>query len=101
LLYEGHRFTGKNLEVALPAIILFDGESKSVTDPFLIGSNTFVQVRFKIVGDSLSGVDVNARNLSLYPSSKAQISVEREIIADENDYIIWNSMSEAVRYSVG
>jgi len=45
----GHRFTGKNLEVALPAIILFDGESKSVTDPFLVGSNTFVQVHSRIV----------------------------------------------------
>lgn len=43
----GTKFTGKNLEVALPATVTFASGSapaKSDADPFLVGPNSYVKV---------------------------------------------------------
>lgn len=43
----GTKFTGKNLEVALPATVTFSSEkvpSAHDADPFLVGPNSYVKV---------------------------------------------------------
>lgn len=46
----GQRFASRKLEVALPASIVFDGQSRStdILDPFCSGSNCYVQVSFRL-----------------------------------------------------
>lgn len=94
----GHKFTGRTLELALPAIIYVEGKPDPNDDPFLINQNSFVKLRFKIIDDCLSGISVNTNSLMIdpKPSSKLQIQLTREIISTE--YIIWNSLGD-IRYS--
>jgi len=95
----GHKFTGKNLELALPAIIYVEGKPDPNDDSFLINQNSFVKLRFKIIDDSLSGISVNTNSLMIdpKPSSKVQIQLSKEIVS--NDYVIWNSLGD-VRHSI-
>jgi hypothetical protein len=43
----GQRFASRNLEVALPASVVFDGVSRptDIFDPFCTGASCYVQVR--------------------------------------------------------
>lgn len=79
----GQKFTSRNKEVALPATIYFDGET-SIEDPFLVGTNCFIKLKFKILAESLSGVIIESKSIKLFPPSlKPQIQLDREIISDE------------------
>jgi AP-5 complex subunit mu-1 len=104
------------LEVALPVNIFFDGDqTTTLEDPFLIEENSYILVltresspyfhstyfilhtklHFKILDDSLSGVTIDSKTLSIFPNprSKIQVSTDREIKSGE--YIIWNSLGKA------
>eukprot|EP01113_Clastostelium_recurvatum_P001049 TRINITY_DN10444_c0_g3_i1.p1 TRINITY_DN10444_c0_g3~~TRINITY_DN10444_c0_g3_i1.p1 ORF type:complete len:482 (-),score=-3.74 TRINITY_DN10444_c0_g3_i1:49-1494(-) len=116
----GQKFTGKNLEVALPAEISFSNQISNTTllssstsgwlsppalaatetaaleelrsDPFCTGENTYVKLHFKIVGSNLSGLTVDLKRLSLFPNAKVKAGVEHEICS--SDYTIWNSLGQ-------
>lgn len=40
----GQKFSARNLEVALPLTIQFDGKGDPTDDPFLVGPNAYVTV---------------------------------------------------------
>jgi len=92
----GQRFTSRNLEVALPGTISFDGDSSANDgdDPFCVGSNAFVEVRFKVLGCTLSGMDVEtgASGPTIYPQTKASVAVRKEVVS--KNYILWNSLGQ-------
>eukprot|EP01116_Phalansterium_solitarium_P025173 TRINITY_DN9510_c0_g1_i1.p1 TRINITY_DN9510_c0_g1~~TRINITY_DN9510_c0_g1_i1.p1 ORF type:complete len:473 (-),score=169.40 TRINITY_DN9510_c0_g1_i1:414-1832(-) len=95
----GTKFSGKNQECSLSAIIHFDADQQPPVpdEPFLTGANAYIQLRFKMLDASLSGVSVDAPTLSIYPACKPQLTIEREVVAD--DYVIWNSVGNA-RFSI-
>ncbi|EGG18271.1 hypothetical protein DFA_03763 [Cavenderia fasciculata] len=126
----GQKFSGRNLEVALPAEITFvqmqpgqqpiaptlsvTGSSGNNTmtgfpsqsfasmtesideddrDPFCQGTNTFVRLFFKLQHCTLSGFGIDPKRVTVYPTSKSKVNVDREIIS--SDYVIWNSLGSA------
>ena len=99
----GQKFTNKSLEVSLPATVYFDGNNNNeIDDPFMQNSNSYVQLRFKIIGDTLSNATIDVPNINIYNNSNntksnPQIVIEREIQSDE--YIIYNSLGET-KYSL-
>lgn len=78
----GQKFTGRNKEVALPATLYFDGDT-SIQDPFFVGGNGYIKLKFKILAESLSGVTIEPKSIKIFPSMKPQVQIEREIISDE------------------
>jgi hypothetical protein len=43
----GQKFNGRNLELALPAILYVEGKSKLSQDPFFVNQNSFIKVSSK------------------------------------------------------
>jgi hypothetical protein len=93
MLCKGQKFTSRNLEVALPATISFDGKGE-LEDPFFVENNSCIRIRFKLLGDTLSGTIIDP-SVTIFPNVKAQLSIEREVIAE--DYVIWNSIGKSLR----
>jgi len=92
----GQRFTSRNLEVALPGTVIFDGDSlaNQGDDPFCVGSNSFVEVRFKALDTTLSGMDIEGGQggPTIYPQTKVGVTVRKEVVG--KNYIIWNSLGQ-------
>jgi hypothetical protein len=115
----GQRFASRNLEVALPASVVFDGVSRptDIFDPFCTGPSCYVQVpharthartrelahrdgsllilsrhqaHFKMLDHTLSGINIDPKSVVVSPNTKVQVVVMRETIA--NQYFIWNSL---------
>jgi AP-5 complex subunit mu-1 len=112
-----HFTTSRNLEVAMPATVKFHPPPSTFppdNDPFCVGNNAYInvrffffvclffsflsffliplrsQIRFKITGDTVSGTNVEEKSITIFPSSKTQINIEKEISSDH--YMIWNSL---------
>ena len=56
-------------------------------DPFLVGNNSYVDMRFKFFRQTLSGMDIH-KAISIFPSVKADVSVLKEVVS--GSYKIWN-----------
>ncbi|XP_004349404.2 hypothetical protein CAOG_02654, partial [Capsaspora owczarzaki ATCC 30864] len=100
----GQKFTGRNLEVSLTAVVQFGNapgfdpsegmnDSEYPHDPFCVGPNAFVDLFFKIPEFNLSGCTVDPKSIVLYPSNKIKAVITRELTA--SSYRIWNSLGEA------
>lgn len=86
----GQRVSSKNLELALPATVIFEPETQSPGDPFLVDLNCYIEVRFKLLDHCLSGMQVDPRNTIFYPQVKVHLNVSREVVS--GTYLIWNSL---------
>lgn len=100
LLSPGQRFSGRNLEVALPASLTFaentnDSPLQS-SDPvrtgnaeaFCTGVNAFVQIDFRV--SEFSHRSLLAQDVVIFPKGNpAALTVERSMMSGR--YIIWNS----------
>ncbi|PRP74777.1 hypothetical protein PROFUN_06638 [Planoprotostelium fungivorum] len=89
----GQKFTSRDKQVALPATVTFDASRAVVIDPFLVGTNAYVSLSFKMIGDNLTTIDIDTRSIVVYPNGRAQTNVMKEIVSD--DYIIWNSLGDS------
>jgi len=96
----GQRISTRNLEVALPATIFFDkvAAPHPKTDPFCTGSNAFIKLHFKVVDYLLSGLNIDTRNTAVYPNTKLQMQVNRQLCSGQ--YLVWNSWG-GVRHAEG
>lgn len=56
-----------------------------------------IKLTFKIIGETISGIDIDTKTLSVYPNSKFQLQIEKEIISEE--FFIWNSFGNC-RYCI-
>eukprot|EP01117_Protostelium_nocturnum_P020162 TRINITY_DN894_c1_g1_i1.p1 TRINITY_DN894_c1_g1~~TRINITY_DN894_c1_g1_i1.p1 ORF type:complete len:472 (+),score=56.07 TRINITY_DN894_c1_g1_i1:76-1491(+) len=60
----GQKFTHKNLQAALPANVTFEaGSMDIVDDPFLVGTNAFILVHFKLLSECLTTIEIDPNNL--------------------------------------
>jgi len=66
-------------------------------DPFCAGQNSYVQMAFKILNFTLSGLDIDPKNISAFPATKATTTIEKTVSAKY--YFIWNSLGKA-RYAL-
>ncbi|KAH7279226.1 hypothetical protein KP509_37G011400 [Ceratopteris richardii] len=59
-------------------------------EPFCWEAYSYAKVSFKLVGGSLSGVFLDAKNVGIYPAIKVPSEVSAQILS--GDYILWNSL---------
>jgi len=95
----GTKFTARNKEVALPATLHFNINSKGEKaddDPFCVGANCYVKMEFKIL--SYGHLSIVPKNVSIYPKGNTtpKILIDRCLVSGE--YLIWNSMGN-VKYA--
>jgi len=91
----------RSSEASIQGVVSFDGSTESITgeeeDPLCTGLNAYAKVNFRIVNYTLSGVDIDPKNVVVYPGNKPPLQVERITFA--KNYLIWSSLSTNVRYA--
>lgn len=96
----GQRMLGKSLEATFDAHVTFKGDGEGVPvpydDPLLGGRNSYIKLRFRIPGATLTGLALTKGSLAVYPTCKCNTTVNREVIA--KDYMIWNSLTSGTFY---
>lgn len=87
----GQKFPARTPEVSLQATVSFqsDPTPDPQDDPFCVQQNAYVNIHFKVADFTLSGCTIDARSVSLYPSTKCKVTLAKELSASE--YRIWNS----------
>ena len=96
LLWDvGQKFPGKSREFSLQITVEFDTNVEIRNeDPFLKGLNSFIQISFKLLDYTYSGLKIDNKSIELSPSGKikTQITTEFEAV----DYKIWNSLGDVI-----
>ncbi|KAM0962878.1 hypothetical protein ACFX2A_022419 [Malus domestica] len=57
-----------------------------------------LQVSFKIVGASLSGMSSDPKSVSIYPTVKAPVEFSTQVTS--GDYILWNTLGRCPSVAV-
>ena len=101
-----HGIKTKNMEVVLAAKVFFQSsgglqadlsKSERKKDPFLVGSNSYIKLSYKMLDCSISELVIDPKSVSTSPASQfAQIMIKQEIMAE--NCMIWNSFAEDVRH---
>lgn len=94
--YVGTKFTHRNLEVALPASVYFEAGDGVIRDPFLAqNNNSYVALNFRILNWTASGVNIERKNISIFPKPSNKLYIIDRSVTSE-DYKIWNSLGQAL-----
>jgi AP-5 complex subunit mu-1 len=92
----GTKFTHRNLEVALPASVYFEAGDGVIRDPFLAqNNNSYVALNFRILNWTASGVNIERKNISIFPKPSNKLYIIDRSVTSE-DYKIWNSLGQAL-----
>jgi len=88
----------------LTGSILFDTDLNNTKqanlsqDPFCVGPNCYVKLRFKALDCCASSIHIDTKNISIYPKpSTITLIIQKMLIAA--DYVIWNSCGK-YRYCI-
>eukprot|EP00794_Sanderia_malayensis_P020051 gene20051-22018_t len=71
----GSKFPSKSLDATLEGQVQFSdkGEPIIMPDQFCVGLNSYIQISFKVVDYTCSGMRVDARSISLDPNTKLKV----------------------------
>ncbi|XP_043710751.1 AP-5 complex subunit mu [Telopea speciosissima] len=61
-------------------------------EPFCWQAYNYAKVSFKIVGATLSGMSIDPKSVSIYPSVKAPVEFSTQVFS--GDYILWNTLGK-------
>ncbi|XP_064403665.1 AP-5 complex subunit mu-1-like [Halichondria panicea] len=89
----GQRFPVRGLELSLQATVHFK-EGPEENKPFFVGSNSYIEVFFKMPEFTLSGATVDSKSVTLFPSSKPKVVISRELYT--SSYRVWNSHGDVL-----
>lgn len=100
----GQRFPSKSLEMSLQATVHFpehpspaEGSCchEGVEDgPYFVGLSSYIELIFKIPDYTISNCNIDARSVTLFPSTKYKLIINRELGCSK--YRIWNSHGKAL-----
>jgi AP-5 complex subunit mu-1 len=96
----GQRIGAQNLEVALPAMVSFEGAAvaaAATSDPFCAGLTCYARVRFRVLNWTPSSCVLDPKKISVYPALKTRPAIVVEHTAFSGEYIIWNSLGKSRR----
>ena len=99
LIWEiGTTIVGRKLECALPMSVKFQQEI-SMHSPAATSPSCYADIVFKMLESGISGVKVDADEVSVYPkpSSQQVQVVVNYALRSGGSYRIWNSLGESVR----
>ncbi|KAL5206521.1 hypothetical protein ABZP36_034730 [Zizania latifolia] len=83
---------GANLDDYLMEKMNKDLQAVDLEEPLSWQAYNYAKVSFKIVGGTLSGLTIDPRSVTIYPSVKAP--VEYSMQASSGDYILWNTLGK-------
>ncbi|KAK7292349.1 hypothetical protein RIF29_08127 [Crotalaria pallida] len=61
-------------------------------EPFCWQAYNYAKVSFKIVGASVSGINIDPKSMSIYPAVKAPVDFSTQVTS--GDYILWNTLGK-------
>ncbi|KAJ0975683.1 hypothetical protein J5N97_017648 [Dioscorea zingiberensis] len=67
-----------------------DLQAVDLEEPFCWQAYNYAKVSFKIVGGVLSGMSIDPKSVSIYPSVKAPVEFSMQALS--GDYILWNTL---------
>ncbi|XP_028759870.1 AP-5 complex subunit mu [Neltuma alba] len=68
-------------------------------EPFCWKAYNYAKVSFRIAGGSLSGITIDPKSVSIYPTVKAPAEFSTQVIS--GDYILWNTLGKCPYVAVG
>jgi Adaptor complexes medium subunit family len=77
-----------------------DASSATVAadDPFLTGSNSYVEAFFRLSDATLSGLYIDARALDIFPKPTSKLLVRLKHQVSSDSFIVWNSLGDVRRH---
>ncbi|KAL6623313.1 hypothetical protein ACP70R_033192 [Stipagrostis hirtigluma subsp. patula] len=81
---------GANLDDYIMEKMNKDLQAVDLEEPLSWQAYNYAKVSFKIVGGTLSGLTIDPKSVSIYPSVKAP--AEYSMQASSGDYILWNTL---------
>ncbi|KAM7279939.1 hypothetical protein ACFE04_007073 [Oxalis oulophora] len=69
-----------------------DLPSVDLEEPFCWQAYNYAKVSFKIAGASLSGMSIDSKAVSIYPTVKAPVEFSTQVTSGE--YILWNTLGK-------
>ena len=74
------------------------GGDESESDVMLSGANCYAELKFRIVGCTLSGTEIRKSSISVQPSATATITTSVELVSGK--YFVWNKFGDSRHVSV-
>ncbi|KAJ6722040.1 AP-5 COMPLEX SUBUNIT MU-1 [Salix viminalis] len=81
-----------NVEEFLMEKMSKDLPSVDLEEPFCWQAYKYAKVSFRIAGASLSGMYVDPKSVSIYPTVKAPVELSSQVTS--GDYILWNTLGK-------
>ncbi|KAK4795521.1 hypothetical protein SAY86_027847 [Trapa natans] len=79
-----------NVEEFLMEKISKDIPPVDLEEPFCWQAYNYAKVSFRITGASLSGMTIDPKSVSIYPTVKAPVEISSQV--SSGDYILWNTL---------
>ncbi|KAF9618321.1 hypothetical protein IFM89_000956 [Coptis chinensis] len=89
---EPESSTNANIEDYLMEKMIKDLPSVDLEEPFCWQAFDYAKVSFKIVGGTLSGMSIDPKSVTIYPSVKAPVDLSTQVLS--GDYILWNTLGK-------
>lgn len=89
---EGTSNNMVNVEEFLMEKLSKDLPPVDLEEPFCWQAYNYAKVSFKIVGASLSGMSIDPKSVSIYPSVKAPVELSSQVTS--GDYVLWNTLGK-------
>uniref|UniRef100_A0A5B7B9A0 Putative AP-5 complex subunit mu isoform X2 n=1 Tax=Davidia involucrata TaxID=16924 RepID=A0A5B7B9A0_DAVIN len=81
-----------NVEEFLLERMSKDLQSVDLEEPFCWQAYNYAKVSFKMVGASLSGMTIDPKSVSIFPTVKAPVEFSTQVTS--GDYILWNTLGK-------
>ncbi|GMI95869.1 hypothetical protein like AT2G20790 [Hibiscus trionum] len=81
-----------NIEEFLEEKMNKDLPPVDLEEPFSWLAYNYAKASFKIVGASLSGISIDPKSVSIYPTVKAPVEISSQVTS--GDYILWNTLGK-------
>ncbi|WCJ23619.1 clathrin adaptor complexes medium subunit family protein [Euphorbia peplus] len=81
-----------NIEEVLMEKMNKDLPPADLEEPFCWQAYDYAKVSFKITGASISGMSVDTKSVSIYPTVKAPVELSTQVTS--GDYILWNTLGK-------
>ncbi|XP_073119082.1 AP-5 complex subunit mu isoform X2 [Henckelia pumila] len=69
-----------------------DLQAVDLEEPFCWQAYNYAKVSFKFIGPSLSGMSIDPKSVSIFPTVKAPVECSTQVVS--GDYVLWNTLGK-------
>ncbi|XP_073308111.1 AP-5 complex subunit mu isoform X2 [Primulina huaijiensis] len=84
--------SGVNVEDYIMEKMSKDLQAVDLEEPFCWHAYNYAKVSFKIIGPSLSGMFIDPKSVSIFPTVKAPVECSTQVVS--GDYVLWNTLGK-------